>query len=144
MCIRDSIGAGYITKQMTISYNPTDNEKSTLLNISRSTGFHRSVSIQKLDDYGNTENIHKLDFVKCDVEGYEYHALVGMEELLRKFLPKISLEISVPKAERLRIILLLQQIGYTKFYKIEKNFPVYCPKVDDEPDGSYFYLYASN
>tara|TARA_X000000950_G_C13904052_1_gene656067 strand:- start:2906 stop:3616 length:711 start_codon:yes stop_codon:yes gene_type:complete len=140
----NNIGAGYITKQMTISYNPSDSEKSTLLNTSRSTEFHRLVSIQKLDEYGNTENIHKLDFVKCDVEGYEYHALLGMEELLRKFLPKISLEISVSKAERLRIISLLQQIGYIKFHKIEKNFPIYRPIVDDEPTDSYFYLYASS
>lgn len=38
------------------------------------------------------ENIPRLDFVKCDIEGYEEIVLPEMADLLRKFKPVIQLE----------------------------------------------------
>jgi len=43
---------------------------------------HTEADIIRLDDY--CRNGEKVDFIKIDVEGYEYHALLGMEETIKR------------------------------------------------------------
>jgi FkbM family methyltransferase len=56
-------------------------------------------------------HLEKLDFVKCDVEGYEVILFPQMMQTLRKFKPLIQIEINTPE-NRKQLIDLLQPLGY--------------------------------
>lgn len=65
-----------------------------------------------------------IDFIKIDIEGAELACLQGAKETLKKFKPKIIIEIQDFSAERAGykatdIIDLLSELGY-EFFRIEK------------------------
>lgn len=45
-------------------------------------------------------SLSRLDFIKCDVEGYEVHLFPHMMETIRRFRPVIQVEISTPENRR--------------------------------------------
>ncbi len=64
-------------------------------------------------------NITKLDFIKCDVEGYEVFLFPFLLNTLKKFTPLIQIEIST--AENRKVIYeLLNAIGY-HVYGLKNN-----------------------
>jgi FkbM family methyltransferase len=54
------------------------------------TGFATTISI---DDFIETRNIEKVDFIKMDIEGGESLALEGAIETIKKFKPKLAIAI---------------------------------------------------
>ena len=64
-------------------------------------------------------NLNRLDFVKCDVEGYEFEVFRNMQETLRKFQPVIQTELN-GKENRQQVNELLTQIGY-QVYILSSN-----------------------
>lgn len=46
----------------------------------------------KGDDYLQANNIEKIDFIKIDVEGYEYEVLKGLRQTISRFHPSIIFE----------------------------------------------------
>ncbi len=57
-------------------------------------------------------NLKKLDFVKCDVEGYESEVFENMKTIIKKFKPLVQSELS-GKENRLKVIGLFKDLGYT-------------------------------
>lgn len=56
-------------------------------------------------------NLPRLDFVKCDVEGYEQQVFANMQQTLRKHKPVIQTELNGAE-NRQAVHQLLQQLGY--------------------------------
>lgn len=52
-----------------------------------------SVEVYPLDEYISLNSLPDPDFIKIDVEGYEYNALLGMQETIRRCGPSILVEI---------------------------------------------------
>ena len=52
-----------------------------------------SFEILTLDNYINKTNISSLDFIKIDVEGYEFNVLKGAESALKKYKPTLFIEL---------------------------------------------------
>ena len=54
------------------------------------------IKIISLDSFLENKNLGKYEkiIIKLDIEGYEYHALLGMTNLIKKYKPIIMLEIS--------------------------------------------------
>lgn len=127
---------------MAMSYDSSDSEKASLA-LTNCTE-KCEVEVIRLDDYVSKMNFKRIDFVKCDVEGYEFHALKGMKHTLETFLPNISIEITVSHQKRIEMIDLLKSLGYDSFKKIESGFPEYNPVEDNLEVGDYFYLHASS
>jgi FkbM family methyltransferase len=101
------------------------------------------VNVVALDQYMKEVSRAPIHFIKCDVEGHELKVLKGMNSLLRKFHPKLSIEITVSGNERKEIFKLLMENNYDHFQKIEKNYPMINP-TEEIPKDSYFYLYAAS
>jgi FkbM family methyltransferase len=59
-------------------------------------------------------NITQLDFIKCDVEGYEIHLFPHLLNTIQKFKPLIQIEISTDSNRKI-INSLLKPIGYKPF-----------------------------
>lgn len=49
------------------------------------------VETVRLDDFVRENNLPRVDFIKCDIEGFERHMLVGAQETLAHFAPKLAL-----------------------------------------------------
>ncbi len=52
------------------------------------------VDIIRLDDWVHDHAINRVDFVKMDIEGGEFHALRGAQEMLSRFRPIIVAELN--------------------------------------------------
>jgi len=51
------------------------------------------VPIKKIDNFVEENNFESIDFVRMDVEGYEYNIFQGMENTIKKFKPIIQIEV---------------------------------------------------
>lgn len=51
------------------------------------------IKVEKLDDWSEKNQIVDVDLIKIDIEGFEYKALMGGEELIRKNLPILFIEL---------------------------------------------------
>ncbi|QNF32006.1 FkbM family methyltransferase [Adhaeribacter swui] len=70
-------------------------------------------------------NLNRLDFVKCDVEGFEYQVFSHLQETLQKFKPLIQTELNGTE-NREGVIALLQNLGYQPYILSATQTLVHC------------------
>lgn len=80
-----------------------DNEK---------TDIHHTYEVEMKNPGNLFSNAEKIDFIKCDVEGYETKIFPHLLKLIRKHQPLIQIEISSPE-NREEIFNLMNSIGYS-------------------------------
>ncbi len=104
-------------------------------NFSNITEFVDCVS---LDSWTQVNDIQKVNFIKLDIEGSEYDALLGMTNILRHMKPVVFIEICQSLLERHgihyhQVYDLLHTYGYKAYGIIVANFisPLSSP-VEDE------------
>ena len=71
----------------------------------------------------------KVDFIKIDVEGEEYPALLGMKQILKKYKPKLIIEINnfgLKKNYSVKIYEFLYKLKYDIYfnYNLKKNITI--------------------
>ena len=59
-----------------------------------------------------------MGYVKIDVEGHEYEALLGMKQLLLRDRPVIMIEIHDSCATKHDTMVFLAQLGYATYHKL--------------------------
>tara|TARA_R110001583_G_scaffold34847_6_gene116638 strand:+ start:9059 stop:9499 length:441 start_codon:yes stop_codon:yes gene_type:complete len=73
-----------------------------------------------LDNYFRQSSIKKVDFIKIDIEGYEFSALLGMKNILLKFHPILLIEILEDNKQlstnKKTIIDFLEDIEYKQYF----------------------------
>jgi FkbM family methyltransferase len=84
-------------------------------------------------------NLNRLDFVKCDVEGYESEVFRHMQHTLRKFQPLIQTELNGTE-NRLQVRSLLAAIGYQAYILSANQTLLPCNDVmlRNHPGDFYF------
>ncbi|MDF7814555.1 FkbM family methyltransferase [Hymenobacter sp. YC55] len=70
-------------------------------------------------------NLPRLDFVKCDVEGFEFEVFRHMQATLRRFQPLIQTELNGLENRR-AVVNLLAELGYKPFILSERSELVPC------------------
>lgn len=85
---------------------------------------HALVQIDTLDSRMKELNIDKIDFIKIDVEGYEYFVLEGGKQIITQSKPTMLIEVDdnylrANGKSAKELILLLQSMGYTTIYNAE-------------------------
>ena len=78
-------------------------------------------SVRTLDAYVAEKKIHRMDFVKIDIEGAELPALRGGQQTIERFHPIIHFEYFAKWTEAfgyaaVHLVSFLQTCGYTHFY----------------------------
>jgi len=93
----------------------------------------REVPIVRLDTFFHGVNV---DFIKIDIEGHEYAALRGAEQLLRRCHPKMMVEI---QADQSAIYDMLSELGYRLF-----NDRMHEHRSPETLRGNVFCLHSSH
>ena len=65
------------------------------------------------------KHLQRLDFIKCDVEGYEHYVFSNMFNVIKKFKPIIQTELSDPEGGK-KVIDMFLSLGY-KCYRLDNN-----------------------
>jgi len=78
-----------------------------------------SVKVRNLTGDGLFNNLPRLDFIKCDVEGLEVPVFASTLETLKLHHPILLCELA-DKAERIKLYELLRSLGYAT-YRLEKG-----------------------
>jgi FkbM family methyltransferase len=88
------------------------------VNIGTNSNFKniKAISIDSL-------NLNKLDFIKLDIEGGEYSAILGAENTIKKYKPIITYEYLPNTSRELDPKILLEDLGYSVYqlHTIEGN-----------------------
>jgi FkbM family methyltransferase len=87
------------------------------------------------------KNIGKIDYVKCDVEGFEYTVLSDMKELLEKYRPIVQAEVWADNEQQLLDYFRL--LGYTPC-KLLQGKLVSDRELVRQAGGDYIFIYAAN
>lgn len=76
------------------------------------------VQIVSLDSFLQKEQFEHIDFIKIDIEGHEYAALLGMRETLTKYKPTLLIEIftDTNSDNNEKINDFLESVGYKKWF----------------------------
>lgn len=98
---------------LTLSIHPTGNSRIAI-NQSASQQY-KSISVTTLDDYFKDKE-DKPTFIKMDIEGAELNALIGGENIIREYKPKLAICVYHKPEDLLQIPQLL--VSYRPDYKI--------------------------
>jgi FkbM family methyltransferase len=82
-------------------------------------------------------DLERLDYLKCDVEGFEYEILSEMKPLLQRFKPKVQVE--VWGENKTAMLALFSELGY-KPYRVYNNQLVEETGCEDLFVGDYVFL----
>lgn len=116
------IGLSDVSKQALMDINPTNCGGATVTEVGSPQA--QSIRLQTLDAF-NAEHVQlnreQIKLIKIDIEGHEYKALCGAEQIIRKDRPVILFEQHPHdfEAGRSRVIDLLRSYGYQKFAAVE-------------------------
>jgi FkbM family methyltransferase len=94
-----------------------------------------SVQARKIDTFVKEREYDKIDFVRMDVEGYEYYLLKGLEEVIKTFKPKLLIEVHKMFLGMDRTKQMLEKLklnGYEVKYLIPRIYDV--PKIGEPKD----------
>ncbi|MDR2804665.1 MAG: FkbM family methyltransferase [Dysgonamonadaceae bacterium] len=83
------------------------------------------------------KDLKKIDYIKCDIEGFEYLVLSDMKELIRKFKPKVQVELWSDNEEQ--TLQLFNELGYLP-YKLHKNRLILQNGTARRIEGDYIFL----
>jgi len=111
-------GLGNEDKEMNI-FTAANNMGSSSVIEKKNRINNGSIKIKRLDDIRKKCGIEKVDFMKVDVEGYEWEVLQGVKQTLLKWKPKIILEYSPDLYNKINdstaqsIFTFLKELNYT-------------------------------
>jgi FkbM family methyltransferase len=126
-----NIGIGNKRERKTLVAHPSDPgtgsmEKNSIIRMLKGWGAKSlQVEVDILDRCIEAKKLPKPDFIKIDIEGMEYNALLGMVETISKYKPSIYIEIHGADEKRKieniqRIVKFLDLHGYS-IYHVESE-----------------------
>jgi len=84
-------------------------------------------------------NIKKVDYIKCDTEGFEYVILSNMYTLISQYKPILQIEVAIENREKLDS--LLEGIGYEKFVLYKNTLIRYQLAKNKNAEYEFIYIY---
>jgi len=107
---------GNATGKAVIYFNESEAGWASLL-ISNDLKRRDEIDVIRLDDWVRDHGVNRIDFMKMDIEGGEFHALQGAQEMLSRFRPVIVAELNAVCLARAHrkpedVLALLRGLGY--------------------------------
>jgi FkbM family methyltransferase len=81
------------------------------------------IPLKKLDTFYLEHNLTKIDFIRMDIEGYEFKAYEGMKEIIKKYKPRLMIEVhsTLGNEQTIEFFKKLQDDGYQSKYLIPRG-----------------------
>jgi len=89
-----------------------------ILDNETNTNIEKKFSVQMKIPDEIFDNLNKLNFIKCDVEGYEYYVFSNMIKILTKHKPMVQCELGNNK---INTIQLFETLGYNTYILQNNN-----------------------
>lgn len=118
--VLEKLAVSRAKKHISIAYDKKDANRGMASTYLKEFSHKELVDSISLDLYFEQKPIDKITFIKIDIEGGEYPALLGMQKTLSKYGPTILIEINkeilslTPYTEQ-NIVQYLNQLGYRKY-----------------------------
>lgn len=109
---------------MNACYEKEDNQGAFRIDASLTEKTGLNIECKIIDEL----NITNVSYIKVDVEGHEYEALLGLKQLLTREHPTLMIEIHNDCNTKDKTFELLKQLGYTAHYRLshcDYIFPKY-------------------
>ncbi len=102
----------------------------------KDNGSTEKIDITTLDKFVKRNKISKIDFIQCDVEGFELNVFKGAKDTLKKHKPVVFVEIEERHTKKYNIkpndvMKLFKKLGYN-CYSVKNNIPMKTNKIDRE------------
>jgi FkbM family methyltransferase len=133
-------------QKLTFYYSPSATGASSSVNISEEIDIKKlECTTDTIDLFVKNNNINKIDFIKCDVEGSELFVYQGGIESIKKYSPIIFTEMLRKWAAKFNyhpndIINLFSEIGYNCYKSMNKKL-IKIDRIDDDTlETNFFFL----
>ena len=97
---------------------------------------HPTQQVKIINPNSLLQNLNKIDYIKCDVEGYEWVIFQEIEEPLKKYAPIVQIEIS--EENRLNMLEFFSKLDYVQ-YGIE-DFKFVIESGQQQEPGDYLFI----
>jgi len=91
-----NMGLGKVNGQYELTFSPGNRSGGFVSNQLQTSAGHQveQITILKGDDFISNEKLSRVDFVKIDVEGFEWDVIEGLRDTLDTFKPVVALELN--------------------------------------------------
>jgi FkbM family methyltransferase len=147
--ILNNIALSAKIETLSFYYSPTVTGASSTRNITDNLNMFRlECNANTIDNYMSQNNIEKLDFVKCDVEGAEYFVFQGGKDTFKNHLPIVFTEMLRKWAKKFDyhpndIINYLSQFGYQCFICSKGKLKSIECIYDSTLETNFFFLHPT-
>jgi FkbM family methyltransferase len=147
--ILNNIALSAKIETLSFYYSPTVTGASSTRNITDNLNMFRlECNANTIDNYMSQNNIEKLDFVKCDVEGAEYFVFQGGKDTFKNHLPIVFTEMLRKWAKKFDyhpndIINYLSQFGYKCFICSKGKLKSIECIYDSTLETNFFFLHPT-
>ncbi len=83
--------------------------------------------------------LKKIDYIKCDIEGFEWIVFQEMKDILAQHTPTIQIEIGDENLPKMNT--LLTELGYVQYGVVD--FKVVKDEIPQKEQGDYLYIHNS-
>jgi FkbM family methyltransferase len=115
----EKLAIGNTSGDLKLYYNTEQKNSGMVSAVEGDKGACEMVQMVTLDAYVTPMGLSQINVIKMDIEGFEYYALQGMAETIRKFQPVLMLELLHHQDTNGTVVLcerLLKDWGYTKWF----------------------------
>jgi FkbM family methyltransferase len=106
----------------------------------KEANLHPTQEVQIIKGSSLLINQERLDYIKCDIEGYEWNVMQEIRPVLEKFNPYLQIEIS--PENRNQLIPFLKALGYIQFGLYNNQFTREDGQQKEE--GDFFFVHSVN
>ena len=132
---------------LTFYYSPTITGASSAANITENDSMTKlECQTNTMDKFVKENNIPRLDFIKCDVEGAEFMVYQGGAETIEKYKPIVFTEMLRKWAAKFNyqpndIIAFFKQFGYNCYTSHDGKLIPFEKVKEDTLETNYFFLH---
>ncbi len=86
-------------------------------------------------------DLNKIDYIKCDVEGYEYIILSEMKDIIAKHKPKVQVEVWGDNKDNIKN--LFKEMGYQPYYLYNNKLELVSDSAKNV-QGDYIFIHKND